>query len=218
MTYFTLTVILVPFLLLVSRVFRVWRLVISGEERARIPFSVYVVEAWTYVYQSVTHNVMRKCSEKGRWLGHWMLALGTVMMLTIKVFALQWFQTDNIYPFYNPQRWIGYLAAAFILYGSGDILVRRFQAKKEIYKESRLEDLVLPILLVLTAFSGLGVHIFRYAGLALCAHFTYALHVLFATPMLVVEMAFGKWAHMIYRPLALYFQAVKERAQQPVAT
>jgi heterodisulfide reductase subunit C/quinone-modifying oxidoreductase subunit QmoC len=67
---------------------------------------------------------------------------------------------------------------------------------------------------LLTALSGLAVHIFRYAGWALTAHFTYALHVIIATPMLVVEMSFGKWAHMIYRPLALYFQAVKERAAQ----
>jgi hypothetical protein len=51
--------------------------------------------------------------------------------------------------------------------------------------------------------------------LELAAHFTYALHVIIATPMLVVEMPFGKAAHMIYRPLALYFQAVKERAAQP---
>jgi len=33
--------------------------------------------------------------------------------------------------------------------------------------------------------------------------------------MLVVEMSFGKWSHMVYRPLALYFQAVKERVSQP---
>ena len=84
------------------------------------------------------------------------------------------------------------------------------QAKKEIYKETRPEDLVFPILLVLTACSGLAAHIFRYTGLALCAHFTYALHVIIATPMLLVEMPFGKAAHMMYRPLALYFQAVKE--------
>jgi nitrate reductase gamma subunit len=157
---------------------------------------------------------MRKCPEKGRWLGHWLLALGTVMMLTIKIFALRWFQTDNIYPWYNPQRWLGYLAAAFILYGVGDILIGRVQAKKEIYKETRPEDMVFPILLVLTACSGLATHLFRYAGFALCAHFAYALHIIIATPMLVVEMPFGKAAHMIYRPLALYFQAVKERAAQ----
>ncbi|MGA2236322.1 MAG: 4Fe-4S dicluster domain-containing protein, partial [Terriglobales bacterium] len=211
MTYYTLTVMLFPLLLLLSRVFRIWRLTMSRQQPP-IPFSVYAKEAWMYVYQSVTHSLMRKCPERGRWLGHWILALGTVMMLTIKVFALRWFQTDNIYPWYNPQRWLGYLAAAFIFYGVVDILIGRVQAKKEIYKETRPEDMVFPILLLLTAGSGLAVNIFRYSGLAFAAHCTYALHVIIATPMLVVEMPFGKAAHMIYRPLALYFQAVKERA------
>jgi ferredoxin len=212
MTYYTLAVILFPALLLLSRVFRVWRFTMGGPQQPSIQFSVYVDQAWTYVYQSATHSLLRKCPEKGRWLSHWILALGTVMMLTIKVFALRWFQTDNIYPSYNPQRWLGYLAGGFIFYGIGAILKGRLQAKKEIYKETRPEDLVFPILLVLTACSGIFTHIFRYAGFALCAHFMYAMHVIIATPMLVIEMPFGKAAHMIYRPLALYFQAVKERA------
>ena len=116
---------------------------------------------------------MRKCPEKGRWLGHWMLASGVVMMLTIKVFALRWFQTDNIYPLYNPQRWLGYLATGLILYGLGDIFVGRLRAQKEIYKESSFQDLIFPILLVLTVLSGLAAHTFRYAGFAL----TCSLHV-----------------------------------------
>jgi hypothetical protein len=32
--------------------------------------------------------------------------------------------------------------------------------------------------------------------------------------MLVVELPFGKWTHMIYRPLAIYFLTVKEKALQ----
>jgi quinone-modifying oxidoreductase subunit QmoC len=211
-TYYTLTVMLFPLLLLFSRVHRVWRLTMGNAQRPSVPFSIYVEEAWRYLYQSVSHSGLRKCPEKGRWLGHWILALGTTMMLTIKVFALRWFQTDNIYPFYNPQRWLGYLATGFIFYGIGEILIRRVQAKKEVYKETRLEDLIFPILLLLTAITGLGAHILRYSGLAYAALVTYALHVIIATPMLLVEMPFGNWAHMIYRPLALYFQAVKERA------
>ena len=212
MTYYTLTVILLPVLLLFSRVFRIWRLTMGGERHARLPLSFYLREAWVYVYQSVTDSLMRKCPEKGRWLGHWMLATGVTIMLAIKVFALRWFQTDNIYPIYHPQRTLGYIATAFIAYGIGDILVGRWQAKKEIYKESTFQDLIFPILLVLTVLSGLAAHIFRYAGFALTCHFTYALHIIIATPMLLVEMSFGKWSHMVYRPLALYFQAVREKA------
>ena len=213
-TYYTLTVMLLPLLLLLSRVFRIWRLTMGGERPARAALSVYVLEAWVYVYQSVTDSLMRKCPEKGRWLGHWMLATGVVMMLTIKTFALRWFQTDNIYPLYHPQRLIGYLATGLILYGLGDIFVGRLRAQKEIYKESTFQDLIFPILLVLTVLSGLAAHTLRYAGFALACHFTYALHVIIATPMLLVEMSFGKWSHMVYRPLALYFLAVREKAVQ----
>ena len=219
MTYYTLTVVLVPLLLLLSRVFRIWRLTMSAEDRARTSFSIYATESWTYAYQSMTHSLMRKCPDRGRWLGHWGLAFGTVMMLTIKVFGLRWFQTDNLYPFYNPQRWLGYLATGLILYGIGEILLGRLRAQKEIYKETRVRDLAFPILLVLTVLSGLAAHIFRYAGFALTCHLLYALHIVVATPMLLVEMSFGKWSHMVYRPLALYFLAVRQRAgrQAPAA-
>ena len=91
------------------------------------------------------------------------------------------------------------------------------RAQKEIYKESSFQDLVFPILLALTVLSGLAAHIFRYAGFALTCHYTYALHVIIATPMLLVEMSFGKWSHMVYRPLALYFLAVRERAARPAS-
>jgi hypothetical protein len=40
----------------------------------------------------------------------------------------------------------------------------------------------------------------------------YAVHIMIATPMLLVEMSFGKWSHMVYRPLALFFLAVRQRA------
>jgi len=212
MTYYTLTVMLLPLFLLLSRIFRIWRLAMQGE---RIPFSAYVREAGTYVRHSVSHTLMRKCPERGRWAGHWLLALGVSMILAIKVFALRWFQTDHIYPLYHPQRWLGYIATICILYGVGAIMLGRLRAEKEIYKETTLEDVLFPVLLLLTALSGISVHILRYAGFELACHFVYALHIVVATPMLVVEMSFGKWSHMVYRPLALYFQAVKERVSQP---
>jgi hypothetical protein len=36
--------------------------------------------------------------------------------------------------------------------------------------------------------------------------------------MLVVEVPFGKWSHLLYRPLALYLAAVQARARQPQAS
>jgi ferredoxin len=216
MTYYTLTVMLLPLFLLFSRIYRIWDFTMNSEARPHIPLSIYVSEAVTYVHQSVTHSLMRKCPDRSRWRGHWLLAAGTVMMLAIKVFALRWFQTDSIHPFYHPQRWLGYLATAFIVYGIVGIFVGRIQARKEFYKETNFDDLIFPVLLLLTALTGIAAHIFRYMEFGLTCHFLYAAHVIVATPMLLVEMSFGKWSHMIYRPLAIYFEAVKERATHPV--
>jgi hypothetical protein len=33
-------------------------------------------------------------------------------------------------------------------------------------------------------------------------------------PMLVLEVPFGKWSHLAYRPLAIYFQQLREKAWQ----
>jgi len=213
-TYYTLAVVLLPLLLLLSRIFHIWRMTMAGEN---IAFSHYLHQAWVYVYELVAQPLMRKCPEHRRWVGHEVLAAGTTLMLTIKVFALRWFQTDKIYPIYNPQRWVGYLAAGCILYGIGDILVGRWKAQKEIYKETHFHNLVFPVLIVSTALSGLAAHSLRYFGFGLACHYAYALHVIVATSMLVIEMSFGKWSHMVYRPLALYFLAVKERASQQMA-
>jgi quinone-modifying oxidoreductase subunit QmoC len=212
-TYYTLTVMLLPVVLLFSRVIRIWRLTMRGQW-SWIPLSAYAHQAWIYVYEAVFQPLMRKCHVHRRWFPHLLLALGTGTMLSIKVFALRWFQTDNIYPLYHPQRWIGYIATGFIIYGIADVLLCRLSAKKEICKETHFHDLVFPVLMLLTVVSGLTAHVLRYAGFALACHFAYALHVIIATPLLVIEMSFGKWAHMVYRPLALYFLAVRERARQ----
>jgi hypothetical protein len=36
-----------------------------------------------------------------------------------------------------------------------------------------------------------------------------------AVPLLVIELPFGKWTHMIYRPLAISLQSKQERTLQP---
>ncbi len=213
MTYYTVAVMLIPLALMLSRIPRIWRAAMRDEE-GRIPFSAYVAEAWTYVRHTLTQSRMRGCPDQSRWFGHFLLATGVMLMLTIKLFALQWFQTDAIYPFYNPQRWLGYLGFACIAYGVGDVLVRR----RQLVKEMRFEDLILPVLLLATAFSGIAVHICRYAGLLLAAHYFYAAHVVIVTPLLLVELPFGEWSHAIYRPLALYLTTVRQKYQESGAT
>lgn len=213
-TYFTLAVIFIPLLFLVSQAVRMHRFVMGGGER-KIPRSAYLAEAGALFRHMLTQERMGKCPDetrRARMIKHRLMAAGVFTMFVLLVFFLRFFQTDAIYPLWHPQRWIGYAAAAFLLYGTADIVIRRLEKKEEIYKRSEPEDFTFPILLFLTAASGIAVNILRYTGLPSAAHYTYFAHIVVSVPLLVVELPFGRWSHALYRPLAIYFQAVKERA------
>lgn len=210
--YFTLIVVLFPFFILLTNSVRMWWLTMRSY---RIPLKFYLLEVWSIIYHMVTHKNISKCLQpvhKKRRLTHWMLAAGCVLMLVLVTFFLKWFQTDNIYPFYHPQRWLGYLATFGMLVGGVDLLIERIRKKEVIYRYSDFRDMVFPVLLILTALTGILVHIFRYAGMAMATHYLYAIHIIVTTPMLLIELPFGRWTHMVYRPLAIFFQSVKVRA------
>jgi ferredoxin len=212
MTYFTLIVVLFPFIILLTNAFRMYLITVHRKETIRSPLVQWFIEVRIFMLHFFTYRKMGECpTEKARWPKHMFLGVGCMAMLVIMVLALKWFQTDKIYPLYNPQRWVGYLATAFLIFGTGDILLSRMRAKKEIHKTSEFRDWNFPVLLMASTVSGIVVHILRYGGLELATHYAYAAHMVIVVPMLVVEMPFGKWTHMIYRPLALYFQSLKER-------
>jgi ferredoxin len=217
--HFTLVVILFPFAILLTNAFRMYLITVHRKEIIRTPPSQWIAEARTFIFHFFTYKKMAECpKEKGRWPKHLLLGIGCLGMLALLVFALRWFQTDKIYSLSHPQRWLGYLAAAFLLFGSGDILLGRLRKKMEVHKTSDFEDWVFPVLLFATAVSGIVVHLLRYLGLELATHYAFVIHLMISVPMLVIEMAFGKWTHMIYRPLALYFQSLKEKTERQWST
>ena len=184
-------------------------------EKIKIPLHLFITQAWTMVWNFITQKLFLKCANNvGRWLKHFLLVSGYVLMLFLVVVLLLWFQTDNIYPIYHPQRWLGYYATAVLLFGTVEIIIGRIKKREQIHRFSDFSDWMFPILLLLTTVSGILVHIFRYMGLPLATYYTYAIHLVIAVAMLVIEVPFGKWAHLLYRPLAVYLQNVKERALQ----
>jgi ferredoxin len=213
-TIFTLSVFFIPLFFLISNAFRMYWFTMKKDKKVKIPFFLYLTEAKTLILHAVTQKRFRDCPDKKRWIKHLLLVAGCALMVLIKIFFLKWFQTDSIYPIYHPQRLLGYLAAGALLFATGEILIGRIKKREQIHKFSDLADWTLPVLLLLTALSGIAIHIFRYFGLELATHYAYALHLVVVVPMLVVEIPFGKFSHIVYRPLAVYFQAVKEKALQ----
>jgi ferredoxin len=204
---------------LLSNIFRMFWMTLLKPLEFKIPLAAYVTEAWKLLYHFATQKQFEKCDEehkgffrKARWRNHWFLVSGYVLMFALVVGFLPWFQTDNIYPIYHPQRWLGYYATIALLYGGFDILWGRIKKENQLHRFSHPSDWVFPILLLLTTISGILVHTFRYLDLPLATYYTYVIHLVVLTPMLMLEVPFGKWAHLAYRPFAIYFQAVKAKA------
>jgi hypothetical protein len=214
-TYFTYVVFLVPLCIMAINAFRMFRWTMAGSRNVKISFHLYLVEAATFFVHLFSHRNLKQCNDdrqERRWIRHLVLGTATSMMCVIVFFFLSWFQTDALYPLYHPQRWLGYLATAAMIVVPVQFIASRARKRGTHHKFSESTDLIFPIMLLLVAVSGIAVHIFRYADLALACHYGYAVHLAITVPLLLIELPFGKWSHVLYRPLALYFQSVKERA------
>jgi len=206
---------------LLSNIYRMYVFILRKGTEVPINPKLFITEAWNLIYHFVTQKRFEKCEEekqgffkKDRWRNHFFIVTGYVLMFALVVGFLPWFQTDNIYPLYHPQRWLGYYATIVLLYGSADILWGRIKKSNQIHRFSHLSDWIFPILLLLTTASGILVHTFRYLNMPLPTYYMYTAHLIILTPMLVLEVPFGKWSHLAYRPFAIYFQAVKDKALQ----
>ena len=138
-------------------------------------------------------------------------------MLVLIVGMLWWFQTDELFPLYHPQRWLGYYATIVLMYASGEAMINRWRKEEQIHRFSHHSDWMFPALIFIGALTGILVHIFRYAAWPWPTYIMYVLHVMAMIAMLDTEVGIGKWSHIFYRPLSIYFERIKERAaQEPV--
>ena len=216
-TYFSYVVFLLPLTLMVVNGMRMHRRTMVGSGDAKIPLRFYLLELKTLTLHLFFHRNLSRCSAENhnrRWIKHWLLGTACTMMGVIAFFFLAWFQTDALYPIYDPQRWLGYIATVVMIYVPADIMISRIRKRKQEHKYSERGDLILPSMLLLVALSGIAVHIFRYAEWSMSCHYAYAVHLAITVALLLIELPFGKWSHVVYRPLALFFQSVKERAQE----
>jgi len=216
-TYFSYSVFLLPLTLMVVNGMRMHRRTMVGTAEAKIPLRFYLLELKTLILHLFFHRNLNRCNAEQhnrRWIKHWLLGTACTMMCVIPFFFLGWFQTEALYPVYHPQRWLGYFATAVMIYVPVDIVISRIRKRKQEHKYSERGDLIFPLMLLLVALSGIAVHIFRYAEWSMACHYAYAAHLAITVPLLLIELPFGKWSHVVYRPLALFFQSVKDRAQE----
>ena len=200
---------------LLSNLFRMYLFTFPRDGKTpQPPLSIFIIEAWQLVLHTLTQKRFAECEGKSRWYSHMILVFGYGTMFILIVLFLTWFQTDELYPLYHPQRLIGYIAALAIIYGAGDALIGRITKRHQMHRYSHISDWLFPILLILLSVSGLMVSTFRYMGLPLATYYTYVGHLVVMMMLYICIGPMGKWAHLLYRPFAVYFQAVKEKSAE----
>lgn len=187
-------------------------------KETRAPFSAYILEFKEIIIHLLTQKRWAKCGEgvNLRWIRHMLLVTAYGTMFVLVVVFLPAFQVEGTG--FHWTALLGYYATLILLGVSSWMLIDRLRKKEAMFRESHLSDWLFPILLFLTALSGIMLHFFRLLDLAMPTYYMYMIHLMIAVPMLCIEVPFGKWAHLLYRPLAIYFIAVKKRAALAAAT
>jgi ferredoxin len=178
-----------------------------------LPLGLFVSQLKELIVQGLTQMRWRECMSDStkHWLRHLLLVTAYGTMFALVVVFLYWFQVEDAT--FHWTSLLGYYSTVVLMGATLWIMQDRAKRKDQIHKYSDLADWLFPILLFLTSLSGILLHLARLLNMAMPAYVLYVAHLMIAVPMLVVEVPFGKWSHLLYRPLALYLNAIQHKAQ-----
>ena len=192
--------------LLLSNLYRMYRFtVVSHIGNSHIPFKRYIIEFKHVIIQFLTQLRYSACSNKKNWINHLILMWGYTTVFTLTVVFLRYYLTNEWYPITNPIRIAGYFSFIALTYATVYAIIGRIKKNEPLRKYSHPTDWMFLILLLLTAVTGILVHTFKYLNMPLATYVTFTIHLCIVVPLLVLEVPFAKWAHLAYRPFAIYF-------------
>lgn len=211
--------------LLLSNIISMYLKIFHGNSRIKVPLKLYFTQLWKLIFHFISQWQFSKSSRTFKigksnvevspyWISHWLLMSGYVLLFTMIVVFLEWFQTDIIYPWWYPQRLLGYYATFGLTFGLIFFVYGRIKKNQENNKHTHYTDWTFLILLSGTVITGILVHIFRITGLPYATYYTYVIHLMILFPMLMIEVPFSKWSHLAYRPFAIYFAGLKAEVEK----
>jgi ferredoxin len=198
---------------LLTNIFNMFYKVIIKDKTVKIPLWLYIKEIGVALVNFLTQKRFNKCDRKKLyWISHLFIMSSYIIMFSMIVLFLDWFQTEEIHEITHPQRWLGYYVTFGLIFATVYYFIGRFRRKEQIFKFSHHSDWIFIFLLFMIAVTGILIHIFRLSGMPQATYIMYALHLAFEVPMVVTFVAFSKWSHIAYRPFAIYFSSLKKSA------
>ena len=154
-----------------------------------------------------------------RWLIHALTIWGFLGLLAATL--LDWGlallgikETGTAVPLWYPSRLIGTVAGVSLVYGVTMFAVNRVRQVNRAAATSKGSDWLLLILLWITGVSGFIIEVALYAPTAPAwGYWVFLFHVGVAMELMLL-LPFTKFAHVVYRPVALFFYALARHGQE----
>jgi nitrate reductase gamma subunit len=201
--------------ILLLNVYRMYTFIMKDEygQRLRVPLKELVFNFIKTVPLHFFAQIRaRLCQQhKSFWINHLIIVYGYAAAFILFVPLLEITQTNEPFLFVHPLSILGIISTIALLYGASVAIHGRIKKSQPKWAYSHPTDWMFLILLVVTVITGVLAGIFRTIGLPLSTYIVYSLHLMIAAPFLILEVPFAKWAHLAYRPFAMYFASLKRK-------
>jgi ferredoxin/nitrate reductase gamma subunit len=140
------------------------------------------------------------------------LLAATVLDFILDIIGVK--PTGTFVPLWYPTRLIGTLSGLLFMYGVSVLLYKRWKAVDKAHSFSRPSDWIFLTLLCVSGVTGFVIEIALYLpGAPMWGYWMFLFHVAVSITLLLL-LPFTKFAHAIYRIVALYIHALKPVAKQ----
>lgn len=194
---------------LAANAIRMWWLTMIQNREVSVSLWLYLKRIYLLPVHFFTQMRYAQCGEKWLWLVHLGLVFGYVTMLVLILGFLEPFQSGPAI------RWsvhaFGYLASIGLVGSTIYLLQSRLSKYRTQHTYTQFSDWTFLVLLLFVAATGILQHLAHRLGYPTAANIVYVVH-LSAVVTWFSRYPFTKWAHIIYRPLAMYFGEIRREA------
>ncbi len=136
------------------------------------------------------------------WFIHWSIMWGFIGLLMATI--LDFIFKDPATTIWWPIRILGTLAGLLMMYGTSMAMWYRMKKVTKTYEDTHLSDWMFLLFLWIAGFTGFWLEIaVAVSGHNILNQVVFVIHTIISME-LVVLFAFSKFAHAIYRPVALF--------------
>ena len=149
---------------------------------------------------------------KGRWFNHLLIFWGFLGLLASTALRFLVVPTNGeVVPLTDPVRVLGTASGIILIYGILVILAERLKKSDTSTKHTLFTDWAFLVLMLLTGVSGFVLEAFDYGSAPWLTDYALAGHLVVVFELLILA-PFTKFAHVIYRPFAIWMS----RAYHPI--